>query len=340
MEINWTYVACAALFAGPFFIWLGGRKGEAIFDAEQMPESALWGYFLILIGGWGVLAQWANPSDLFFVIMLVAAVMALVARLMGYKAKGGDKALPSWAAFGFSNALVLALIGLGKTFVVEPMQIPSSSMRPGLVIGDFILVNKFNYGLRVPFLNEPVIAIHHPQRGDVVVFRYPEDPKQNFIKRLIGLPGDKIDYHNKLLTINGESIASNPVGEYKDKSGNRLNDNGSRVDESYNFQAVPIVMAETFNNKPHQTLNTPGKTTLNPYDVASFDHKENCKYDDDGSGFACTIPQGHYLMLGDNRDDSRDSRYWGFVREDQLVGKAFMIWMNFHDPARIGTTIK
>jgi signal peptidase I len=272
--------------------------------------------------------------------MLVASLLALIAKLMGYKAKGGTKALPSWAAFGFSNALVLALIGFGKTFVIEPMQIPSSSMRPGLVIGDFILVNKFTYGLRVPFLNEVVVDINKPQRGDVVVFRYPEDTKVNYIKRLIGLPGDKIDFHNKILTINGVNIPSNPIGEYKDKSGNRLDKNGDREDESKSPDGVPIIMEEAFDGKVHRTLNVLSAPTLNPMAVSDFENKDLCEYDRDGNGFSCTIPKGEYLMLGDNRDDSRDSRYWGFVRNDQLVGKAFMIWFNRKDLGRIGTMIK
>lgn len=324
--MNWTLLAFAALFVGPVLIWRARQKAQPVFDAEQMSEGALWGYFLMLVGSWGVLSMFANPSDLFFVVMMVASVLALIAKLKGYKAKGNERALPDWAAFGFSNALVLALIGLGKTFVVEPMQIPSSSMRPGLIVGDFILINKSAYGIRIPFLNIPVIPVGKPERGDVIVFRYPEDTRINYIKRVIGLPGDKVEYRNKLLSINGVKIDSVPVGDYR---------YADRSDET--IQAIR--MHESMENKPHDTLNVPGTPTLMPPAVKNFPmREENCRYDE--TGFVCTVPQGNYLMLGDNRDNSNDGRYWGFVPEDHLAGRAFFIWMNLGDFSRIGTRIR
>jgi len=261
---------------------------------------------------------------------MAAAVLAGIAKLRGYQAKNGTKPMPLWAAFGFSNALVLALIGVGKTFVVEPMQIPSSSMRPGLIVGDFILINKFSYGIRIPFLNEAIIPVGKPQRGDVVVFRFPEDTKTNFIKRVIGLPGDKIEYRNKQLTINDNKVASIPVGEYKYRDEN--NERGGEQSPS------SVIMEEAFNGKVHRTLNDTGKPTLEPLMVHDFPHRDGCQYDE--SGFVCTVPQGEYLMLGDNRDNSNDGRYWGFVQDNQLAGKAFVIWMNLHELGRIGTVIR
>ncbi|WP_374354659.1 signal peptidase I [Chitinimonas sp.] len=323
--MNWTYLAVAALFVGAILIGRAQRSTqEAIYDAEKMPESALWGYFLMLVGSWGVLSLFANPSDLFFVIMMVAAVLAGIAKLRGYKAKGNERALPMWAAFGFSNALVLGAIGVGKTFVVEPMQIPSSSMRPGLVVGDFILISKFAYGIRVPFINEPVIPVGKPARGDVVVFRFPVDPKTNFIKRVIGLPGDKIEYRNKILSINGQRIDSQPVGEYRyaDKVGEPIQS---------------IRMQENLGVKRYETLNVPGAPTLNPMGVTDFPNRDACQHDE--TGFTCTVPAAQYLMLGDNRDNSNDGRYWGFVPERLLAGKAFFIWMNLGEPGRIGKSI-
>lgn len=323
--MNWTLLALAALFIGPILIWRARRKAQPVFDAEQMSESALWGYFLILVGGWGVLSMFANPSDLFFLVMMVAAVLALFAKLRGYKAKGNERPLPDWAAFGFSNALVLAAIGVGKTFVVEPMQIPSSSMRPGLVVGDFILINKFAYGVRIPFINETVVPLGKPQRGDVVVFRYPMDTRLNYIKRVIGVPGDKVEYRNKLLTINGVKIDSVPVAEY------RYADGGGE-----GIQAVR--MRETLDGKVHDTLNVPGAPTLLPPGVMDFPGRsESCQHDE--TGFSCTVPPGKYMMLGDNRDNSNDGRYWGFVPENHLAGKAFLIWMNLGELGRIGTKI-
>ncbi|QDQ25538.1 signal peptidase I [Chitinimonas arctica] len=323
--MKWTLLAFAALILGPILIWRARRNATPVYDAEQMNEGALWGYFLILVGAWGALSMIANPSDLFFVVMMVASVLALIARLRGYKAKGNERNLPDWAAFGFSNALVLALIGLGKTFVVEPMQIPSSSMRPGLVVGDFILINKSAYGVRIPFLNIPIIPMGKPERGDVVVFHYPQDTKINFIKRVIGLPGDKVEYHNKLLTINGVKVDSIPVGDYP------YSDTGVETVQA-------IRMRETLGNKPHDTLNVPGTPTLQPASVVDFPMRENCQHDE--TGFTCTVPPNRYLMLGDNRDNSNDGRYWGFVPDDHLAGRAFLIWMNFGDFSRIGTRIQ
>ncbi|WP_269533365.1 signal peptidase I [Chitinimonas sp. BJYL2] len=324
--MNWTLLAFVALFAGPVLIWRSRRRNEPVYDAERMSETALWGYFLILVGAWGVLSMFANPSDLFFVIMMVAAVLALFAKLRGYKAKGNDKPMPDWAAFGYSNALILALIGVGKTFVVEPMQIPSSSMRPGLIVGDFILINKSAYGVRIPFLNIPVIPVGKPERGDVVVFRFPENTKINYIKRVVGIPGDKVEYRNKVLTINGERIDSVPLGEY-------------RYADQPDQPLQTVRMQERMGTRSYETLNLPGAPTLLPLGVHDFPQRaNNCQHDE--TGFSCTVPQGQYMMLGDNRDNSNDGRYWGFVPDDHLAGRAFLIWMNLGDLSRIGTRIR
>ncbi|MBV1776088.1 signal peptidase I [Burkholderiaceae bacterium DAT-1] len=260
--------------------------------------------------------------------------MALVARLKGYRARGGEKALPDWAAFGFSNWIVLLSIGVLKTFVIEPMQIPSSSMRPGLVVGDFIVVNKFAYGIRVPFINEVIVPTGAPARGDVVVFRYPLNTKINYIKRLIGLPGDTVEYRNKQLSVNGIRYESQPIGVYKyDERENSVNR-----------------MQEKTPSKTYQTLNDPDQQAYNLMQLAQISmqpefassgerdlQSANCQIDE--TGFVCKVPAGHYLMLGDNRDNSSDGRYWGFVPENHLAGRAFMIWMNFKDMSRVGTMI-
>jgi len=336
--MNWTYAAFAAIAAGPCLIWYARRKTtEAVVSADQMSETAMWGYFLMLVGAWGALGLLFNMSDLFFALMLVPAVMAGVAKFKGYKPKDNSRPLPDWAAFGFANWMVLAIIGLGKTFVVEPMQIPSSSMRPGLVVGDFIVINKFAYGIRIPFINEVVIPTGKPQRGDVVVFRFPVDPRLNYIKRLIGLPGDTVEYRNKRLTVNGQTYDSVPVGEntYSDKADEKIL--AVRMRESMPASGPNGV------GKQYETLNVPGNPTLYRQSVMDFQHRDACQYDDtpggENSGFICKIPQGQYLMLGDNRDNSNDGRYWGFVPEGNLAGRAFLIWMNRNDFGRIGTAI-
>lgn len=327
--MNWTLLAFAALLAGPALIWRA-RSAPPIYDADQLSESALWGYFLLLVGAWGVLSLWANPSDLFFLLMLVPATLALLARLRGYRARANTRALPSWAAFAYANALVLGLIGVGKTFFVEPMQIPSSSMRPGLIVGDFILVNKLAYGVRLPFVAEPLLRRPGPQRGDVVVFRHPKDPRTNLIKRMIGVPGDLVEYRNKRLTVNGVAMDSRSVGDYRYN-----NEQGEAVHALRN--------QEFFGKASHQTLIEPEKPVVDLFQVDRFPYRQQCQYDP--SGFRCQVPQGQYLVLGDNRDNSSDGRYWGFVPEANLAGQAFMVWLSWpgwgHMPAweRMGLRI-
>jgi len=220
-------------------------------------------------------------------------------------AEGGAR-LPVLVDYAKSFFPVFLIVLLLRSFLVEPFRIPSGSMIPTLLVGDFILVNKFAYGIRLPVLNQKVIAIGEPERGDVVVFRYPLDPSTPFIKRIVGLPGDVVTYRNKRVLINGVEVALRPSGTFI----------GVR-------SAAPQTGAEQFREKlgerEHELLITPGARTL------------------DG---VFTVPDGHYFVLGDNRDNSRDSRFWGFVPDANLVGKAFYIWFNWdHGPvfSRIGS---
>jgi signal peptidase I len=205
-----------------------------------------------------------------------------------------------------------------RSFLVEPFRIPSGSMMPTLLIGDFILVNKFSYGIRLPVANKKIIEIGEPERGDVVVFRYPEDPAIPFIKRVVGLPGDKITYNdtNKTLYINGKLIEQEVIGRYMGVgSGSGMTGREHRK--------------ENLTGVEHDIL---VKFEINPY--SSFGRGE------------WVVPEKHYFVLGDNRDNSKDSRFWGFVPEENLIGKAFFIWMNWDlanggvSAQRIGTQIK
>ncbi|WP_374353009.1 signal peptidase I [Chitinimonas sp.] len=311
--MNWMMMAFGALLAGGALLWRA-RRAPAIQDAAQLGEASVWGYFLVLVGMWGMLSQFANPSDLFFLMMMAAALMAGLARLLGYRRSGNQRPLPGWAAFGFANALVLASIGTAKAFVIEPMQIPSSSMRPGLLVGDFILVNKAAYGVRLPFLHKTLIPTGKPARGDVAVFRLPYDPSTNLIKRVVGLPGDRVVYRDKQLSINGVVQASTDQGhyDYRRESG---------ADASMQLRE------ERLDGKPHLILNDPAMPSLNPMLVRDFAGRDACRHEMDG--FECTVPAGQYLVLGDNRDDSNDGRYWGFLPEENLAGRAAMVWMNW-----------
>lgn len=188
---------------------------------------------------------------------------------------------------------VILLVLLLRSFIAEPFHIPSSSMVPTLLVGDFILVNKFDYGLRLPVLHTKILQIGEPKRGDVVVFRYPHDTSVDYIKRVIGLPGDHIVYRDKTLYINGVAVPRESLGPY---TGPDLPDGMSAE-----------LLGEKFGDIEHHVLNITG------YPSAEGEW---------------TVPAGEYFCMGDNRDNSNDSRYWGFVPEANMVGKAFFIWMN------------
>lgn len=194
---------------------------------------------------------------------------------------------------------VVLIVLLLRSFLVEPFRIPSGSMMPTLLVGDFILVNKFTYGIRLPVLHNKVIEMNQPQRGDIVVFRYPENPSVDYIKRVIGLPGDKISYHQKKLTINGQAINQVSLGEYQ---GVKEESSPERIEHLHELLAPPAEHSILVN--------------------ADYPH-----FDGEGDFI---VPAGQYFMMGDNRDNSNDSRYWGFVPEANLVGKAFFIWMSWN----------
>jgi signal peptidase I len=225
---------------------------------------------------------------------------------------------PTWVEYSGSFFPVIALVFVLRSFLFEPFKIPSSSMVPTLLVGDLILVNKFDYGIRLPVVNKKIIDIANPQRGDVMVFKYPKDMSQDYIKRVIGVPGDKITYENKRLTVNGQPVEYTPLDDYLD-------------DERpvYHKQFL-----EKLPNAPHRILNMDGARSINLSAVEDFPHHENCTYSYDK--FTCIVPEGNYFMMGDNRDNSADSRYWGFVPDQNIVGKAVFVWMNFGNPKRIG----
>jgi signal peptidase I len=222
--------------------------------------------------------------------------------------------------------VILVVFAL-RSFLVEPFKIPSGSMMPTLLVGDFILVNKYTYGIRLPVINKKIVQLNNPERGDVMVFRYPGDPGLDYIKRVIGVPGDVVEYRNKKLTINGQPVPAGQTGTY------------SYVGNGLNY-ITASVYDERLNGVGHTMMTEPGKPAVYPPQVADFPFRENCSYNAEGEGFVCKVPEGQYFMMGDNRDASNDSRYWGFVPDENVVGKAFFIWMNFDDFGRIGTTIR
>jgi signal peptidase I len=200
--------------------------------------------------------------------------------------------LVEYARSFFPVVLVVLLL---RSFLVEPFRIPSGSMMPTLLVGDFILVNKFTYGVRLPVLNTKVIELGEPERGDIVVFRFPKQPSVDYIKRVIGLPGDRIGYFGKKIYVNGQVVNQTPISRYQGVG------QGASMTGAEHLE-------EDLTGVKHSILISPGVPTVEDVFV---------------------VPQGHYFVMGDNRDNSNDSRYWGFVPEANLVGKAFFIWMNW-----------
>ena len=250
-------------------------------------------------------------------IELVLVVLTLISGLIvlfsfikkSDKPRENEPFLIDYAKSFFPILLFVLII---RSFVAEPFRIPSGSMIPTLEVGDFILVKKYAYGIRLPVLQNKIIETGKPQRGDVVVFRYPPNPETNYIKRLIGLPGDHIKWtHDKKLIINGVPV------KYKD--------NGSDS-EAGELQTSTTRLKETLpGDEPHDLMIDPGFTSPGEWDV----------------------PQGNYFMMGDNRDHSSDSRVWDFVPEENLVGKAAFVWMHWNwfdggdgfQAGRIGTSV-
>ena len=235
-----------------------------------------------------------------FLALLIAGVIILWDRSIGRPKRiqqsesGVALRMPLLVEYSRSFFPVILAVFLLRAFVVEPFRIPSGSMLPSLFIGDFILVSKSSYGIKLPVLKHQIIPIANPERGDVMVFRFPRDPKTNFIKRVIGTPGDVVSYHNKRLSINGQPLPLEPV---------------ELVDWPSEDQDERIkTFLESIGEENHTVMIDSRRTS---------------------SSIRVKVPAGHYFVMGDNRDHSNDSRYWGFVPEEFVVGKAFFIWFSW-----------
>ena len=225
---------------------------------------------------------------------------------------------PWWLDWTAGLFPVIVVVFLLRSFLFEPFKIPSGSMIPTLLINDLILVNKFHYGVRLPVINTKILDNNSPQRGDVMVFRYPPKPSLDYIKRVVGVPGDEVAYLNKKLTINGQLLNKTPLPDFFDED-------TLRYAKQYD---------EMTGNRHYRLLNDDDRPAFIP-GTEDFPFKQNCRYSSEG--VVCKVPAGHYFMMGDNRDNSLDSRYWGFVPEKNIVGKAFFVWMNFGNLKRIGS---
>ena len=337
--MNWEMIGWIALAASGLVILASFFVGRANADSQNMPlaegrqnQHAIhawleiaWPVFFIAIMGMLTLKEVMGfPAVLLLATVLTGIVWGIDAFVLK-KARVNKSAEPVVVEMARSFFPVILIVFILRSFLYEPFKIPSESMVPTLVVGDFILVNKFAYGVRLPVINKKIIDLGLPQRADVMVFRYPEDPTKDFIKRVVGVPGDKIVYKNKRLVINDQPVPTERL------------DSQTRVDDRLSFQSYDVIR-EKLGEKPHISYIDPRMPDVRLGGVREFLNRANCAYNDDQ--MTCTVPAGHYFMMGDNRDNSEDSRYWGFVPEENIVGKAVLVWMNFGSMKRVGTSIE
>jgi len=243
-----------------------------------------------------------------FYLTLAVVITGIISLLEIYywapqRQQAGIAKHPLIAEYSRSFFPILFTVLLLRSFLAEPFRIPSGSEKPGLLVGDFIVTNKFIYGLRLPVLRTKFLSVEEPKRGDTTVFRFPENPQIYYIKRIVGVPGDTISYVNKVLYINGEAAAQQLLGETKDR------------DDAGHEQIVE----------------------LKKEDLIGVKHDIYMRPDVPAQDFSVIVPPGYYFAMGDNRDNSSDSRYWGFVPEKNLVGKAlwiFFSWDNYDHHVR------
>ncbi len=314
--------------------------------------AALYGALAVYLGGW-FLGHWTgNFSLLLFSLTVVTLLYWLAERLrfkpareaaaaqleaaqqarraelarQGISQVDGDVAAarerllmqPWWLDWTAGLFPVILVVFVLRSFLFEPFKIPSGSMIPTLLVGDLILVNKYHYGIRLPVINKKIVDNNPVQRGDVMVFRYPVDPRVDYIKRVVGLPGDVVTYADQRLSLNGQPVETLPQGEFYDADSLRY---------------APM-FSEKLGEVEHRILVNPQQGSYFGSLPKRFPFAENCRYS--AEGMSCTVPPGHYFMMGDNRDNSQDSRFWGFVPDEHIVGKAFFVWMNFGNLGRIG----
>ena len=340
MNTNFILYGAIALFIVGIIMLATGNKNRLA--TGDWSNTLQWGYLLMMIGVFGMLSAglaWSFTA----VLLLFTVFTGAVWLWQKLSRKGQPETLPD------SNHLrdymagffpIIAVVFVVRTFIVEPFQIPSSSMRSGLVKGDFILVNKFSYGIRVPVLNTVAIPTGSIQRGDVVVFNYPVEPQKNFIKRIVAVGGDTVEYKDKILTVNGKASVDVPQGRYNypDDYNNAITDQAERFQSTFEGRTFDVLKKDS-----EPSVNMHSRSQYQSlFALMGFESglQQNCEYAEDGSGFKCKVPAGKYFAMGDNRDNSADSRYWGFVDDKLIVGKAFMIWLNTGEMSRMGTMIK
>src|SRR5579883_1072704 len=280
-----------------------------------------WGMILLVAVVGVCLYIWYVTSDFALALVLMTVTFGVIwaldrllfhnRRIERAAAEGRKPQEPMLVDYARSFFPVILAVLLFRTFLIEPFRIPSGSMMPTLLVGDFVLVNKFAYGLRLPVTDTKIVSIGEPHRGDIAVFKYPPNPKEDYIKPIIGLPGDTISVRDEQLFVNGKPMPQSYLGPITDTDAESVK----------TAQAGGIERIEHLGNVTHRII------VLPPFMRAP---------QTDGTW---VVPQGSYWAMGDNRDNSSDSRFWGPVPEKDLRGKAFLIWFSLADLKRIGTII-
>ena len=322
--LDWEMIAMIAAAASAAVIgwdFVATRTGRPRSDTRKGLLEVAWPVLFIAV--MGLLLKFTDFAAVLLLAALITGLIWLWDAKWARKRRTDGEPEPVLVDMARAFFPVIVVVFVIRSFWVEPFKIPSGSMKPTLLVGDFILVNKYTYGIRLPVINRKIVEINALRRGDVVVFRYPWDTSVDYIKRVVGVPGDKVVYRNKRLTVNGASATVKGEGFY--------------TDSELNYLRLPTYV-ENLNGHEHQMMIVPAQPPVDLAQVRQFPHRENCEYNDDG--FTCTVPPGEYFMMGDNRDQSSDSRYWGFVPDENIKGRAFLIWMNFGDFRRIGKTIE
>lgn len=318
---SWFYLGVAAVVLGLIMI----VRAKGAIKSKTMEN----GYFILILGFVGIISEWTDFATVLLVFTLVSGLVLLIDKLFGPRLKLSDGTKPHYVYYAREFFPVVLLVFILRAFLFEAYQIPSSSMRPDLTVGDFILVNKFDFGIREPITNKVLIQVHKIKRGDVVVFKDQQVRNRDLIKRVVAIGGDTIQYDNKRLVINGVPLNYTNDGTYSyteniPPQGNITINNQRYIEDLTGVKHAIIIWDKV--------------PAFFPAQVQTFPHSENCTYRSDEE-FTCTVPKGEYFMMGDNRDNSFDSRYWGFVPDQAILGRAIYVWMNFHDLKRIGTKI-